>query len=292
MFPFLMQTPLAEYLSVAFQQRLKPNSVDDPWNFWVFYVSANGRLNGEESRQYYSIRGNFSANRITPEWKIRLGINGNFDESNFEYEQETIKSKSERQSASGMVVKSLTDHWSVGGWTGWTHNTYSNQASVFYIAPAIEYNIFPYDESTRRQLRIMYRIGFSYNKYIEETIFEKIQEDLLSQTLSVVFEVKEPWGNASASLEGSNYLHDFSKNKVRLEGYVNFRLIRGLSLTASGGYSRIHDQLGLRKGDASIDEVLLRRKELATNYDYSLSLGVSYTFGSVYSNVVNPRFGR
>jgi hypothetical protein len=292
LFPFLMQTPLAEYLSVVFRQRLKPTAVDDPWNFWVFYVSANGRLNGEKSRQYNSIRGNFSANRVTPEWKIRLGVNGNFDESNFEYNEETIESKSERQSASGMVVKSLTGHWSVGGWTGWTHNTYSNQDSVFYIAPAVEFNIFPYQESTRRQLRIMYRIGLSYNKYIEETIYEKTQETLLSQSLSVVFEVKEPWGNASASLEGSNYFHDFSKNKVELGAHVNFRMVRGLSLTASGGYSRIHNQLGLRKGDASIDEVLLRRKELATDYDYSLSLGVSYTFGSVYSNVVNPRFGR
>ncbi|MFA9453529.1 MAG: hypothetical protein ACERK6_06380 [Candidatus Aminicenantaceae bacterium] len=292
LFPFLMQTPLAEYLSVAFKQRLKPTSVDDPWNFWVFYVSASGRLDGEESRQYNSIRGNFSANRITPEWKIRFGVNGNFDESNFEYDEETIQSKSERQRASGMVVKSISDHWSVGGWAGWTHSTYSNQNSVWYLAPAIEYNIFPYHESTRRQLRILYRVGLTYNNYIEETIYNKTQEQLLSQTLSAVFEVKEPWGNASASLEGSNYFHDFSKNRLRMNGYVNFRLVRGLSLTASGGYSRIHDQLGLRKGDATIDEVLLRRTELATDYDYNLSLGVSYTFGSVYSNVVNPRFGR
>ena len=50
--------------------------------------------------------------------------------------------------------------------------------------------------------------------------------------------------------------------------------------------------MGLRKGDASLDEVLLRRTELATDFEYSMSLGLSYTFGSVYSNVVNPRFGR
>ncbi|MFA9453938.1 MAG: hypothetical protein ACERK6_08490, partial [Candidatus Aminicenantaceae bacterium] len=55
-------------------------------------------------------------------------------------------------------------------------------------------------------------------------------------------------------------------------------------------YERIHDQLALPIGDASIDEVLLRRRELATDYDYSLSVGFRFTFGSVYSNVVNPRF--
>lgn len=55
---------------------------------------------------------------------------------------------------------------------------------------------------------------------------------------------------------------------------------------------RNHDQLNLPKGDASLDEILLRRRELATDYDYHISIGLSYTFGSVYSNVVNPRFGR
>ncbi len=292
LFPFLMRTPLAEYLSVAFRQRLKPTSVDDPWNFWVFHVSASGRLNGEKSRQYNSIRGNFSANRVTPEWKIRLGINGNFDESNFEYNEETIESKSERQNASGMVVKSISDHWSVGGWAGWAHNTYNNQDSVWYLAPAVEYNIFPYHESTRRQLRILYRLGLTYNKYIEETIYEKTQEELFQQSLAVIFEVKEPWGNASASLEGSNYFHDFSKNRFVVEGRINMYIVRGLSVSVDAEYSRIHNQLGLRKGDASIDEVLLRRTELATDFDYAMSLGLSYTFGSVFSNVVNPRFGR
>jgi len=73
---------------------------------------------------------------------------------------------------------------------------------------------------------------------------------------------------------------------------MNIRLLRGLSVSLRGEYSRIHDQLNLPKGDASIDEILLRRKELATNYEYSFSVGLSYTFGSIFSNVVNPRFGR
>ena len=36
----------------------------------------------------------------------------------------------------------------------------------------------------------------------------------------------------------------------------------------------------------------LRRKAQATSYNYSISVGLRYTFGSIYSNVVNPRFGR
>jgi hypothetical protein len=292
LFPFLMKTPLAEHLSVVFQQKLRPTSVIDPWNFWVFHVSADGRLSGEKSRQYHSIRGNFSASRITPTWKIRMGVSGNFDESIFDYEDETITSTSERQSASGLVVRSVSDHWSVGGWAGWSHNTYNNQDSVWYAAPAIEYNLFPYDESTRRQLRFLYRLSLTHAQYIEETIYEKNREDLFRQSLAIILAVREPWGNASTSLEGSHYFYDFSKNRLQLEGHLSLRLVRGLSLSVHAGYSRIHDQMGLRKGGASLDEILLRRKELATDFDYSLSLGLSYMFGSVYSNVVNPRFGR
>jgi hypothetical protein len=69
------------------------------------------------------------------------------------------------------------------------------------------------------------------------------------------------------------------------------RLIKGLSLNLFGGASRIRDQLSLPKGSASLEEVLLRRRALATGYSFYRSVGLSYTFGSIYSNVVNPRFG-
>ena len=52
----------------------------------------------------------------------------------------------------------------------------------------------------------------------------------------------------------------------------------------------IHDQISLPKGQATIEQVLLRRTMLETNYSYYLGLGLSFTFGSIYSNVVNPRF--
>jgi hypothetical protein len=53
----------------------------------------------------------------------------------------------------------------------------------------------------------------------------------------------------------------------------------------------IHDQLGLPKGGASTEEILLQTKRLSTQYTYYSSFGLSYTFGSIYNNVVNPRFG-
>ena len=73
---------------------------------------------------------------------------------------------------------------------------------------------------------------------------------------------------------------------------IDVRLFKGFSVEVRGRYDLIRDQLNLPLEGATLDEVLLQRKELATEYEYSISVGFRYTFGSVYSNVVNPRFGR
>ncbi len=290
--PYVARTPILDQIKFDYLKRTKPVAVEDRWNYWVFYVSLRGQLSGQKVYNNSELSGNVSASRITPESKLRLGLSGEFRERIFKFDDETITSPSDEQKFSGLWVKALSDHWSLGGWFGTSSDTFSNTKFRSYLAPALEYNIFSYAESTRRQLRILYRVGLSYYKYREQTIYDKFQETLLSETLSITFEQKEPWGNVSARLEGSHYFHDFSKNKIVLSGNLSFRLFKGFSLNVNGRYSSIKDQLNLPKEDASIEDVLLRIKELATDYRYSLSLGFSYTFGSIYSTVVNPSFGR
>lgn len=290
--PYMTKTALGDCVSVSFDEYLSPTSVEDKWNFWVFSLSLNGSLRGEKLRNSFSVRGNFSANRVTPEFKIRMGVSANFDQSNFTIDGETIHSYSDRKSFSGLLTKSISEHWSAGAWLSLYSSTYSNIEFSVNPAPAVEYNFFPYSQATRRELRFLYRIGFNFVNYNEVTIYDKTSEKLLSQALSVIFEVKEPWGNASTSLTGSHYFHDFSKNRLEIDADLNLRLFKGLSLGVHGGFSAIHDQLSLRKGESSTEDILLRRTELATNYSYYGSIGFSYTFGSLYSNVVNPRFGR
>jgi hypothetical protein len=138
---------------------------------------------------------------------------------------------------------------------------------------------------------LLYRLNFNAVRYQEETIYLKTKEDLWSEDLSITLELKEKWGTVSVSLEGSHYFHDLSKYHAQLYGEVSLRLYKGLSFDIFGSGSRIHDQLSLPKMGASLEDVLLMRKQLATSYDYYFSIGISYTFGSIYSNVVNPRFG-
>lgn len=42
---------------------------------------------------------------------------------------------------------------------------------------------------------------------------------------------------------------------------------------------------------ATPEEILLMLRELETDFSYSFSVGLSFRFGSLKSNVVNPRFG-
>jgi hypothetical protein len=93
------------------------------------------------------------------------------------------------------------------------------------------------------------------------------------------------------SLEGSNFFHDFTKNRIELSGIINIRILKGLSFRIFGGVARINDQLSLVRGEASEAEILLQLQELETSYNAEGRLGITYTFGSIYNNIVNPRFG-
>ena len=57
-----------------------------------------------------------------------------------------------------------------------------------------------------------------------------------------------------------------------------------------GHPDKIADQIGLKKQEASTEEVLLRLQQLATGYSYFVDFGITYSFGSIFNSTVNPRF--
>lgn len=288
---YVGKTEVSKRININFLDTVKPTAVIDKWKFWVFSLSAHSFLNGEKSFRSGMYFGSFSANRVTPEIKIRLSLGAMSWKDHFDYEGEVYDSSSDGQEFRGLVVKSLDDHWSVGGYFSAFASSYDNIKFALNPAPALEYDLFPYSESTRRQLRFLYRLNFKSLSYIEKTIYEKTSETLWQQALSVSLELKRKWGEVSTSLEGSNYFHDFSKNRLELWSELSIRLFSGLNFNLHGGYSAIHDQLSLPAGGASIEDILLRRKQIEKSYDYHFSVGLSYTFGSTESKVVNPRFG-
>ena len=288
---YVGKTPISKQISIRLLDTVKPTAVVDKWNFWVFSLSVNSFMNGQSLMKGGNFYGNISVNRVTEELKIRMSLRASHSKDTFTFDDEDIESVSNSQGFSGLIVKSISNHWSVGAYFAANSSTYGNTQYAINTAPAIEFNLFPYSEFTKRELRFLYRLGFYAVKYREETIYEKTQEKLLGQSLTASLEIKQKWGNLNASLTGSHYFHDFSKNRLRMNADLSLRLIRGLNFNIDASYSIIHDQLSLSRGGSTLDEILLRRRELETTYSYRFSVGLSYTFGSIYSKVVNPRFG-
>jgi long-subunit fatty acid transport protein len=93
-------------------------------------------------------------------------------------------------------------------------------------------------------------------------------------------------------VEWSQYLNNLDLSRLEADGEVSWRLARGFSLTAGVNASRIRHQISLPRRGATPEEILLELRELQSGYEYRLSFGVTYTFGSIYSSIVNPRFGQ
>ncbi len=289
---YAAKTPVAKDLAVRFLDQAKPTSVNDPWDFWVFSLSGNAFLMGETQYKSGSYYGSVSANRTTPALKVRTQVYYNQNNTWFDLGGgDVYESTTSGYGTHGLVVKSLGEHWSVGGYLEAESSTYSNIKLSLSAAPAIEYDLFPYSESTKRQLRFLYRIGLTRARYHEETVYLRTAQTLVQESLNIAYEVVRPWGKASVQVQGSHFFHDFSKNRLELEAELELRIWRGLSFEIDGSYGRIRDQLALSAGGASLEEILLRQRQLATGYNYSFSVGLNFSFGSTRSNVVNPRFG-
>ncbi|MCP4977732.1 MAG: DUF481 domain-containing protein [Maribacter sp.] len=262
---------------------------EDPWNNWIFEVYGEAELDKEASRKEFEYEIGFESDRVTEKWRIRADIQMNLANSKFLRDDEEFVSKRERYFGYGSIVRSLSDHWSVGIFGGARHDTYTNLNMATSLTPAIEYNIFPYREVLRREIVFAYKIGYVYNNYIETTIFGEDEETIYNHSLDVQARFRQPWGNLYSRLRASSFLNDFSKNRVQFNGSVSVRVFKGLAVRFSGALELIRDQINLPAGSASIEDVLLQQKQIATDFETGFRVGISYTFGSAFNNIINTR---
>lgn len=288
--PYISGTPLAKKISIKYLKPEKLQEIVDKWNNWVFSISLDGWLNGQKSYNSISLYGDLSANRVTEDIKLEFSTYSNYYESNYDYGDVVVSSFTRSRGFYARVVPSINDHWSLASTFQVYSSTYSNKDLASWLAAGIEYNIFPYSESTRRQLRFEYVIGHEYIDYEKKTIYFEHSEHRLKEHLISELEFIQPWGSASASLSASNYLHDFEIYRLSIYGEISVRLFEGFSIKFSGNASRIRDQIYLVLEDPTTEEILLQRRALPTTYDYWFSFGLTYSFGSIYTHVVNPRF--
>jgi len=262
---------------------------DDPWNNWIFEVYGDAELGRESSRKNFEYKVGFESDRVTEKIRIRTDFEINQATSEFVRDDETFTSERSRYRGDGSIVRSLSDHWSTGIFAGGRHDTFTNIDFRYYVSPAVEYNIFRYQEVLRREIVFAYRIGYFHNDYIAPTIFEKTSEGIFNHSLDAQLRFRQPWGNVYSRLRASTFLNDFSKNRMEFFSNVSVRIFKGLAVRFSGRAELIRDQINLPGGAASIEDVLLQQKQIATDFEIGFSVGLSYTFGSAYNNIINTR---
>ena len=300
--PFIAGSPTARLLKFSLEaaggvgkrETAKPQK--DPWNFWTFRVGFSGYGQGQSQSSSSNLNGSISANRTTADWKISLSASKSQNEQKFKFpdddgvEQES-KFTTKSASVSELIVRSLGSNFSAGLSGSLGTSSFSNTKRSISIQPAIEYDFFPYSESNRRMLTALYSIGLNSFQYADTTIYLKTEETHPQHSLSLGYNTQEPWGSAYVSANYSEYLHDRSLYNAGIFASTDIRLFKGFSLNFSGDYSKVQDQLSLKKGDLTRDEILLKQRAQRTDYSYFVSAGISYRFGSIFNNVVNPRFG-
>jgi len=291
--PFIASSEIGRGLDVTYRGprgEAAVEQVEDPWNLWVFNLRAGGELEGESSENSSAFDGSFSASRTTDELKMDFRASGEWDRRTIDFgEGEESIYTSREYEIEGLTVWSLSPHWSAGVSGSASGSTRQNQDLAIRGGPAMEYNYFPYSESTRRQITVLYKVELASFDYEEITLFEETSEIRPAQSLEIAAAFNQPWGELDISLEGSNYLDNFKQHRLESFSRFEIRLFRGLSLDIMARAARVKDQIYEPLEDIPLEDILLRRRELGTDYQYSIEIGFNFTFGSVYNNVVNPR---
>ena len=294
---YVAESPLASRLriTVAEDSTVKSGqqtASNDPWNLWAYRAEFSGSVDGEQSSKSHSVRTYLSANRTTEALKLRFSASGSYRQSHFELgEGETFTSTSRDFSFNGLAAKSIGNQWSAALITRASSSTFVNQDFMTRIAGGVEYDFYPYSESTRRLLTAQYTVGFDTFNYKEETVFNLTSERLADHRLQGSLSLRQPWGTSFATVYFSQYLNKPDKYSVTSFGDLTIRIFKGLSVNMFGEVARTRDQLYLPRGEATTEEILVRQRQLETGYRYYMQFGVSYSFGSIFNNVVNPRFG-
>jgi hypothetical protein len=282
-------------ISVRPQAAVAPRqapAAGDRWNLWVFSVGTGASLDAEEANREVQWNLNLTADRITDRWKLAFGAGFDEQRQTFDLdEDDPLEVKRTERNAEWFVARSLGPHWSLGFDGEAESSTFDNTSFSVDAAPAVEFSVFPYEQYATRQLVVQYQLGVEHARYTEVTLFDRLKETRARHELSANLDQRQPWGSVEAGIEWSQYLHDRSKYRLEVDGELSLRIVRGLSVEFEANASRIRDQLSLPRRSATSEEVLLRLRELQSGYEVSLSVGVTYSFGSLFNNVVNPRFG-
>lgn len=299
--PYLLRTAAGARLSLMYTPTAADSAaggareVADPWNRWVYRINGSGDVGSESRSSDFSFDGSLSAQRITPQLKVIINAGYEYDFTRKEIVDslgavQTVEFALRSADFLAAFLKSVDDHWSIGLGAQVEVDPFRNQDFAGSLDVAAEWNYFPWQEATRRQAVAILGISGRYFDYSEETIYERTSEFRAALVAKVAGESRQPWGSLFAGVEHIRYLHDVKIYSATIYLNADVRVRRGVTLFFGGNAERVNDQLYLERGSLDPNEVLLEQRALATAYRVNAYAGISFTFGSIYNNIVNPRF--
>ena len=288
---FLSNTDYQNEIDVNFtnEKTITDQKKIDTWKNWVFEVFGSFNLENEQSINEEEFNLGFDIDRVTDIWRLRSDFELDRSIKFFSGGEQNYSSERERIYFSGSLVRSISNHFSAGFFSSYTKDTFRNLNSQIYISPALEYNFIPYNQVLTREVTLAYKLGYNIYNYIEETIYEFKDQKIFNHSLTLNLRFREKWGSIYSYLVASQFLDLPEQNRLTLNNSINLRIVRGLSLRISAYFRFIRDQISLPKGEASVEDLLLRQRQISTNYQNRISMGLSYTFGSIFNNIVNNR---
>ena len=294
---YAVHTSIAPDLAVTFTPasvaaaRTSGPAAIDPWGGWLFRISGSANGNSEAATTSTSYRGSFSASRVTGNLKLNVTINSSQARRRFLLSDgHELRTTSEAWNFNHTTVKTVGGRMGAGVRIAASRSSFDNSNRALAIYPGVEVNLFSYGEYDRRRFTIWYEAGPNYYEYREPTIFDKTEEMVPKQRIDVSFALRQPWGYTGISTTVSHHLNAYERYNASVFGETEIRLFNGFSLNLWGSYSKINDQISLPKQSASTEEILLQLRQLETTYNYSVSMGLTYSFGSIFTSIVNPRF--
>lgn len=262
----------------------------DPYNFWVFQIGLSGSYDGNQVYKSAEGNGYLFADRETNDSKTNLYINANEQFSKYDDNGTIYKYEYQVFNVGGDYVKKINQHVAYGGGIDYTNSIFSNLKSQFTIGPKIEYSVFPYKDFNTKRFVFQYGVDVRNNIYYDTTIYLKTKELFSAQYLSAIVSSTQTWGSINVGAFWRNLLNDWKKNSLSFNGAITTRLVKGLNFALWGNYNFVRNQINIRKGDASIDQLLAKNREILSAYQFNIGIGLSYRFGSKFNSAVNPAF--
>jgi hypothetical protein len=300
LFAFISHSSYADFVEMSMKQddtsatNGTNEATTDKWNYWIFNVGSDGSYNADQVYKNIQVSGHASAHRNTENLKVGFWSNAGYNNATYTYQDGTEEKENVVVNSNYAIhhnlIKSISGNWSAGYEVNYSNNTFSNNKRRIHARATAEYAIFPYSEVNNKFFTLQYGVDVRQNNYYDTTIYNKISEVLWGHRLQAYLSLKQKWGNINSTVSYSSYLNDPSLNNLYLSLNVNVRVSGGFSFYIHSRGGIVHDQVYLVKGKASEEDILVKRRQIASAYNLYTSVGINFRFGSILNNFVNPRF--